>query len=148
MAKKLIIDNGQAFIPQGRDIILPLSKGAKVYTAAQTKRIMQNMGIPRYAEGKNNSDAFTSAKDDWTHYTKTHAVTVTKELEKWAELSNEFTANIKDAEDIEEQLYSLTRERREELNELSEEYISDRSFFNDWSAWGDNAIEAFDRIRN
>ena len=146
--RELIIDNGRAFIPQGKDVILPLSKGAKVYTARQTKRIMRNMGIPHYAEGKSNSDAFTAASDDWTHYTKTHAVTVTEELEKWVELSGEFTANIKDAEDIEERLYSLTRERREELNELSEEYISDRSFFNDWDSWGDSAIEAFDRVRD
>lgn len=146
--RELIIDNGRAFIPQGKDVILPLSKGAKVYTARQTKRIMRNMGIPHYAEGKSNSDAFTAASDDWTHYTKTHAVTVTEELEKWVELSKEYTANIKDAEDIEERLYSLTRDRREELNELSEEYISDRSFFNDWSEWGDSAIEAFDRVRD
>ena len=109
---------------------------------------MRNMGIPHYAEGKSNSDAFTAASDDWTHYTKTHAVTVTEELEKWVELSKEYTANIKDAEDIEERLYSLTRERREELNELSEEYISDRSFLNDWDSWGDSAIEAFDRVRD
>lgn len=146
--RELIIDNGRAFIPQGKDVILPLSKGAKVYTARQTKRIMRNMGIPHYAEGKSNSDAFTAESDDWTHYTKTHAVTITEELEKWVELSKEYTANIKDAEDIEERLYSLTRERREELNELSEEYISDRSFFNDWSEWGDSAIEAFDRVRD
>lgn len=31
---------------------------------------------------------------------KTHSATVTEELEKWTELSKEFTANIKDAEDI------------------------------------------------
>ena len=146
--RELIIDNGRAFIPQGRDVILPLTKGAKVYTARQTKRIMRNMGIPHYAEGKSNSDAFTAASDDWTHYIKTHAVTVTKELEKWNELSKEFTANIKDAEDIEERLYSLTREQREELNEQSEDYISERNFLNDWDAFGDSAIEAFDRVRD
>ena len=133
---------------RGKDVILPLSKGAKVYTARQTKRIMRNMGIPRYAEEKSNSDAFTAASDDWTHYIKTHAVTVTKELEKWNELSKEFTANIKDAEDIEERLYSLTREQREELNEQSEDYISERNFLNDWDAFGDSAIEAFDRVRD
>ena len=83
--RELIVDKGRAFIPQGKDVLLPLSKGAKVYTASQTKAIMSGMGIPHYATGKDNSDAFTSAKDDWTHYTKTHAVTTAQELEKWLE---------------------------------------------------------------
>lgn len=144
--RELIIDRGQAFIPQGKDVILPLSKGAKVYTAAQTKRIMRNMGIPRYAEGKDNSDAFKTAQEDWTHYTRTHAVTVTDELEKWTELSAQFTGNIKDAEDCAEQLYSATRDVRNELNELSEEYIKERSFLNDWDSWGDSAVDAFNRV--
>lgn len=145
--RELIIDRGQAFIPQGKDVILPLSKGAKVYTATQTKRIMRNMGIPRYAEGKDNSDAFKTAQEDWTHYTRTHAVTVTDELEKWTELSSQFTGNIKDAEDCAEQLYSATRDVRNELNEFSEEYIKERSFLNDWDSWGDSAVDAFNRVR-
>ena len=66
--RELIVDKGRVFIPQGKDVVLPLSKGAKVYTASQTKAIMNGMGIPHYATGKDNSDAFTSAKDDWTHY--------------------------------------------------------------------------------
>ena len=146
--RELIIDNGRAFIPQGRDVILPLTKGAKVYTARQTKRIMRNIGIPHYAEGKSNSDAFTAASDDWTHYIKTHAVTVTQELEKWNELAKKFTENVKDVEDIEENIYSLIREQREELNEQSEDYISERNFLNDWDAFGDSAVAAFDRVRD
>ena len=146
--RELIIDNGRAFIPQGKDVILPLSKGARVYTARQTKRIMRNIGIPHYAEGKSNSDAFTAASDDWTHYIKTHAVTVTQELEKWNELAKKFTENVKDVEDIEENIYSLIREQREELNEQSEDYISERNFLNDWDAFGDSAVAAFDRVRD
>ena len=34
--RELIVDKGRAFIPQGKDVLLPLSKGAKVYTASQT----------------------------------------------------------------------------------------------------------------
>ncbi len=50
--RELIVDKGRAFIPQGKDVLLPLSKGAKVYTASQTKAIMNGMGIPHYATGK------------------------------------------------------------------------------------------------
>ena len=109
--RELIVDKGRAFIPQGKDVLLPLSKGAKVYTASQTKAIMSGMGIPHYATGKDNSDAFTSAKDDWTHYTKTHAVTTAQELEKWLEFQEKFKSNDKDIADIEEQIFSLTQKR-------------------------------------
>lgn len=146
--RELIVDKGHAFIPQGKDVVLPLSKGAKVYTASQTKAIMNGMGIPHYATGKDNSDAFTSAKDDWTHYTKTHAVTTAQELEKWLEFQEKFKSNDKDIADIEEQIFSLTQKRTQELNNLSKSYIEERAALNDWDDNGDNPIDAFTRIRD
>lgn len=146
--RELIVDKGRAFIPQGKDVLLPLSKGAKVYTASQTKAIMSGMGIPHYATGKDNSDAFTSAKDDWTHYTKTHAVTTAQELEKWLEFQEKFKSNDKDIADIEEQIFSLTQKRTQEMNNLSKSYIEERAALNDWDDNGDNPIDAFTRIRD
>ena len=146
--RELIVDKGRAFIPQGKDVLLPLSKGAKVYTASQTKAIMSGMGIPHYATGKDNSDAFTSAKDDWTHYTKTHAVTTAQELEKWLEFQEKFKSNDKDIADIEEQIFSLTQKRTQELNNLSKSYIEERAALNDWDDNGDNPIDAFKRIKD
>lgn len=146
--RELIVDKGRAFIPQGKDVLLPLSKGAKVYTASQTKAIMSGIGIPHYATGKDNSDAFTSAKDDWTHYTKTHAVTTAQELEKWLEFQEKFKSNDKDIADIEEQIFSLTQKRTQELNNLSKSYIEERAALNDWDDNGDNPIDAFTRIRD
>lgn len=146
--RELIVDKGRAFIPQGKDVVLPLSKGAKVYTASQTKAIMNGMGIPHYATGKDNSDAFTSAKDDWTHYTKTHAVTTAQELEKWLEFQEKFKSNDKDIADIEEQIFSLTQKRTQEMNALSKTYIEERATLNDWDDNGDNPIDAFTRIRD
>ena len=45
------LPNGQSFIPQGRDVLLPLPKGSKVLRADKTKRLMREMGIPKYASG-------------------------------------------------------------------------------------------------
>lgn len=145
--RELIIDGGRAFIPHGRNVILPLSRGAKVYTARQTKRIMTAMGIPHYAQGKDNSEAFTTAKDDWTHHTKTHAVTITQELEKWVELSEKFKDNQKDIEDIEEEIYSLTVKQNDERNKASEKWADKRIFNNDWEEYGDDIYSAYDRIK-
>ncbi|MCC8160126.1 MAG: hypothetical protein LIO53_02205 [Oscillospiraceae bacterium] len=144
--RELIIDKGRAFIPQGENVILPLSKGAKVYTSEQTKALMSSIGIPRYASGTNNSDAFTAAKDDWTHYTKTHAVTTSEELGKWVEFSEQFKDNKKDIADIEEQLFSLRQKITQELNNQSEAYIEERAALNDWDEYGDSALKAFERV--
>lgn len=146
--RELIIDKGRVFIPQGRDVILPLSKGAKVYTASQTKAIMNNLGIPHYAGGKDNSEAYIDARDDWTHITNTRAVTVTEELEKWVELSKKFKSNINDINDIEEQIHSTTLKIRDEQNKASEDYIMARMVMNDWGSWGDDAVSAFNRVRD
>ena len=146
--RELIVDKGRAFIPQGKNVLLPLSKGAKVYTASQTKAIMNGMGIPHYATGKDNSDAFTSAKDDWTHYTKTHAVTTAQELEKWLEFQEKFKSNDKDIADIEEQIFSIMQKQTKEFNEQSKAYLEKHSAINDWGDNGDNPIDAFTRIRD
>lgn len=144
--RELIIDRGKAFIPHGKDVILPLSRGAKVYTAKQTKSIMSGLGIPHYSRGKNNSDDFVSASDDWTHYINTHAVTVTQELEKWVELSKKFKSNTEDIADIEEKIYSLTRKQNDELNSASKKYIDVMSEFNLWEETGDDPLAAYQRV--
>ena len=146
--RELIVDKGRAFIPQGKDVLLPLSKGAKVYTASQTKAIMSGMGIPHYATGKDNSDAFTSAKDDWTHYTKTHAVTTAQELEKWLGFQEKFKSNDKDIADIEEQIFSIMQKQTKEFNEQSKAYLEKHSAINDWGDNGDTPLDAFKRIKD
>lgn len=145
--RELIVDRGMAFIPEGRDVLLPLSKGARVYTAKQTRAVMTALGIPAYASGKGNSDAFQAASDSIKHYTKTRAVTSAEELEKWVELSGRFVGNLEDAEDIEENIFSLTRKIAGEMNEQSAKYLDERAFFNDYAERGDNPIDAFNRVR-
>lgn len=45
------LPNGKSFIPQGRDVLLPLPKGSKVLRADKTRRLMREMGVPKYASG-------------------------------------------------------------------------------------------------
>jgi hypothetical protein len=52
--RELIYHDGQYMMFSGRDVVLPLSKGDKVYTASQTKKILS--GIPHYAAGKDNDE--------------------------------------------------------------------------------------------
>ncbi|MBQ2664341.1 MAG: phage tail tape measure protein, partial [Clostridia bacterium] len=143
--RELIVDRGRAFIPEGRDVILSLSKGAKVYTAAQTKAIMEGAGIPHYAEGKNNSDAFTKARDDWQHYTKTHAVATAEELQKWLEFQEKYKKNEKDIWDIEEQVFSLRQKQYSEQTKASEQWLAHETKYNGLAF--NEQLDAIDRIR-
>ena len=45
------LPDGRSFIPEGRDVLLPLPKGSKVLRADKTKRLMREMGVPKYASG-------------------------------------------------------------------------------------------------
>lgn len=45
------LPNGRSFIPQGRDVLLPLPRGSKVLRADKTRRLMHEMGVPKYASG-------------------------------------------------------------------------------------------------
>jgi TP901 family phage tail tape measure protein len=45
------LPDGRSFIPEGRDVLLPLPKGSKVLRADKTRRLMREMGVPKYASG-------------------------------------------------------------------------------------------------
>jgi len=45
------LPDGSSFIPDGRDVVLNLPRGSKVLRADRTKRLMKNLGFPRYATG-------------------------------------------------------------------------------------------------
>ena len=45
------LPDGSSFIPDGRNVVLNLPRGSKVLRADRTKRLMKNLGFPRYATG-------------------------------------------------------------------------------------------------
>ena len=50
--KELItLPNGTSFIPQGRNVTLPLPPGTKVMRAGKTRSLMNRLGIPNYEKG-------------------------------------------------------------------------------------------------
>lgn len=54
---------GETFIPEGRNVMLDLPRGSKVYKASRTKSIMNRMGVPRYAQGVGVPKNSTLIKD-------------------------------------------------------------------------------------
>jgi TP901 family phage tail tape measure protein len=49
--REYIEDNGVNYIPQGRNVVLPLGRHAKVHTASKTARMFP--GLPQFAKGLN-----------------------------------------------------------------------------------------------
>ncbi|MGV3189855.1 phage tail tape measure protein [Streptococcus sp. 11273D007BT] len=50
--KELVtLPTGESFIPEGRDVLLPLPRGSKVLPARKTRDLMRMRGVPRYADG-------------------------------------------------------------------------------------------------
>ncbi len=45
------LPDGRSFIPEGRNVLLPLPRGSKVLRADKTRRLMHEMGVPKYASG-------------------------------------------------------------------------------------------------
>ena len=130
--RELILDKGRAFIPQGKDVVLPLSKGAKVYTASQTKAIMNGMGIPHYASGKNN-EMFEIKKADLNHYKKTNDVSPTEELRLWNELMEQFGYDSEVVKEIQEEIFASQKKIWKEEKKASETALSNYKKHSD--AW-------------
>lgn len=64
--KELIVPpHGEPFIPEGRNLLLPLEKGTKIMPANQTKALMSMSGIPKFAGGIGSffSNAWESIKN-------------------------------------------------------------------------------------
>lgn len=50
--KELIMPpSGKPFIPEGRNVVLPMEKGTKIMPAKQTKAFMEGSGMPHFAGG-------------------------------------------------------------------------------------------------
>lgn len=53
--KELIVPpSGKPFIPEGRNVVLPMEKGTKIMPAKQTKAFMEGSGMPHFAGGIGN----------------------------------------------------------------------------------------------
>lgn len=114
--RELVEVNGKGYIFEGRDVVVPLPKHAKVYTADQTRQIMSG-NMPHYAKGKDTT-AFESAKKAFTHRQKTSEVSVVDELEWWKAISKTIKLTQEEAEEVEEEIYALNKK-------LNEDSISD-----------------------
>ncbi len=122
--RELIEHNGRLMMFGGRDVIVPLSSGDKVYTADQTKAIF-GKSLPRYASGKNN-ELYEAAKANLTHYSKTHDMSPSEELELWNGLMEQFYYDSEAVMEIQEKIFaaqqSVWKEEKDEYEDMLSRY--------------------------
>ena len=111
--RELVEVNGKGYIFEGRDVVLPLPRHAKVYTAGQTKEMLAMAGLRRYARGKDN-EAWEKAQDDWAHYTKVNNVSAFEALEHWDEMMKKFSYDAEVVKDIQEEIVASTKDMWDE----------------------------------
>ena len=126
--RELIEHNGRLMMFSGRDVVVPLSQGDKVYTADETKAIMNGMGIPHYASGKNN-EMFEIKKADLNHYKKTNDVSPTEELRLWNELMEQFGYDSEVVKEIQEEIFASQKKIWKEEKKAHEKALELLSIF-------------------
>lgn len=141
--RELIEHNGQHYIFEGRDVVVPLARHDKVYTAKETKQILSGEKLPRYASGKGNK-SWDTEKSDFDHRMKTSQVSVQEQLNWWNSMLAKYKKDADVVKEVNEEIYKLSRDLINELNEISMDYIAERTALNDWAE--DGPIEAFYRM--
>lgn len=111
--RELVEVNGKGYIFEGRDVVLPLPRHAKVYTAGQTKEMLAMAGLRRYARGKDNQE-WENAQDDWARYTKVNNVSAFEALEHWDEMMKKFSYDAEAVKDIQEEIVASTKDMWDE----------------------------------
>ncbi len=144
--RELIYHDGKYMIYRGRDVIAPLSKGDRVYTAKQTKAIMSALGIKSYAQGLRN-ERFELEKKDFGSRVKSSNVSLDEQIAWWQDALERFSYDYDAVRECSEEIFSLTRRLADSINDLSGVYIEERTYFNDWETYGDNAEAAFERVK-
>lgn len=145
--RELIYHDGSYYLFEGRNVLLPLDRGDRVYTASQTKNIMRMNGIKSYASGKNN-ELFETDKRLLAHRTKTSNMPISEQISIWKEMMEQYAYDSEAVMECSEEIFALTKKLVKEINGVSETYVEQRSKLNDWEKFGDTALDAFERIKN
>lgn len=130
--RELVEHNGSLMMFSGRDVIVPLSRGDKVYTADETKAIMNGMGLPHYAGGKNN-EFYEAEKADLIHYKKTHNMSPVEELAWWNDLMEQFSYDSEVVKEVQEEIFAAQQKIWKAQKQESEDALSDYKKHSD--AW-------------
>lgn len=128
--RELVKHKGKYYLFEGRDVLVNLSAGDSVYTAAQTKKMLKT--LPHYATGANN-EAFNSKKDDFEYRQKTSVVTDVEALLWWKEILEEFSGDAEVVKEANIEIYELNKKiNSDSIKEYKDRIKEQESASKDW----------------
>lgn len=139
--------DGTFSMAQTSPAIVPLREGDVVYTAEETRRIMGMRTIQHFKDGT----GYDQAKKEFQHRKNIMDVSTEEEIAFWEQVKIQYVADDDAVIDADENLYKLRKELAKDLydyqKELTEDYIKDRTYNNDWDVFADSPFAAFERAR-
>lgn len=123
--RELIERDGHFYMAEGRNVPIMTKPGDKIWSAPKTKQIFKAFGIKSFANGTGDS-TFDVAKKAFQHRQKTSEVSVVEELEFWKELQSTMQLAEEEAQEVEENIYSLTKELNKQSIDDYKDRISDQ----------------------
>lgn len=103
--REIVKHKGSYYLFEGRNVLVNLSKGDSVYTAAQTKKMLAS--LPHYATGKNNK-SFDKAKENFEYRQKTSVVTDEEALLWWQNILKKYARDADVVKEANIEIYELT----------------------------------------
>ena len=136
--RELVVRNGKGYIFEGSNVPIMTKPGDQIYPAKKTKEILKDMGVKFFASGTGDS-AFEQAKKTFNHRKKTSEVSVLEELQWWQALRESMNLAQEEAEEVEEEIYALTKKINEQSVDDYKDRISDQ--IEDGERWLDQQIK-------
>lgn len=93
------------------------------------------------------NEFFEMDKSDFKHQMNSSHVSLQAQLEWWSAMMSKYAYDSEAVKECNDEIFEITRKLAENLNSLSEIYVTDRAYFNDFEKYGDTAIAAFDRVK-
>lgn len=152
--RELVEHKGKYYLFDGKNVLVNLDKNDKVFTAAQTKKILAS--IPHYATGSNNA-SFTAAKDDFEYRQKTSIVTDAEALIWWKNILSEYAADTDVVREANIEIYELTNKiNKDSIKDYKERIKNQENASKDWIDYEvkmhnlsiDGQIDAYGRMDN
>ncbi len=150
--RELVEHKGKYYLFDGKNVLVNLDKKDKVFTAAQTKKMLA--ALPHYATGTNNA-SFTAAKDDFEYRQKTSIVTDAEALIWWKNVLSEYAADADVVREANIEIYELTNKiNKDAIKAYKDRIKNQENTSKDWIDYEvkmhnlsvDGQIEAYGRM--
>lgn len=93
------------------------------------------------------NEFFEMDKSDFNHRMKSSNVSLDEQLKWWSAMMSKYAYDSEAVKECNDKIFEVTKKLADNLNSLSELYVTDRAYFNDFEEYGDTAEAAFERIK-